>query len=145
MERQPEPPRYFTLEQANRLLPRVQRLLEQLQAQASELAMVQQVLAEGVGAAGAARGPGSNGHAGNGAAQRYLGALQRVDAVLDAMRVPLAELQQIGCELKDIQTGLVDFRTVRDGRAVYLCWRLGEDEIRFWHELDTGFAGRQPL
>jgi hypothetical protein len=44
-----------------------------------------------------------------------------------------------------VSTGLVDFRTMRDGRAVYLCWRLGEDAIRYWHELDAGFAGRRPL
>ena len=47
--------------------------------------------------------------------------------------------------LKDPRTGLVDFRSVRDGRVVYLCWRLGEDRIRYWHDLDAGFAGRQPL
>jgi hypothetical protein len=51
----------------------------------------------------------------------------------------------MGVEIKDLGTGLVDFRTERDGMVVYLCWRLGEDPIRYWHELDTGFAGRKPL
>jgi hypothetical protein len=51
----------------------------------------------------------------------------------------------MGVELKDIEEGLVDFRSMRDGRIVYLCWRQGEDTIAFWHELDAGFAGRQPL
>ena len=61
------------------------------------------------------------------------------------MRSLATELEEIGCELKDVHTGLLDFRSLREDRVVYLCWRLGEDEIRFWHELDTGFAGRQPL
>ncbi len=72
--------------------------------------------------------------------------LQR--AVVEAvrsMRDAIEELQEAGCELKDPDTGLIDFLSLRDGREVYLCWRLGEDRIRFWHDLDTGFAGRQPL
>jgi hypothetical protein len=48
-------------------------------------------------------------------------------------------------ELKDLQMGLIDFYHEREGRIVYLCWRLGEPEVLFWHDLDTGFAGRQLL
>lgn len=55
------------------------------------------------------------------------------------------ELVGDGIELKDPHQGLIDFRSVRGGRVVYLCWRLGEQEIAYWHELDSGFAGRQPL
>ena len=55
------------------------------------------------------------------------------------------ELQRFGCELKDPDTGLIDFLSLRDGEEVYLCWRLGEDRIRFWHTLDGGVAGRRPL
>jgi hypothetical protein len=51
----------------------------------------------------------------------------------------------MGCILKDINTGLVDFPTVRKGREVFLCWQHGEPEIAFWHDVDAGFAGRQPL
>jgi hypothetical protein len=47
--------------------------------------------------------------------------------------------------VKDPATGLIDFRSLRGGREVYLCWRLGEGEIAWWHELDAGFQGRQPL
>jgi hypothetical protein len=64
--------------------------------------------------------------------------VERLQAFVD-------ELQQIGVELKDPLTGLVDFRTEINGREACLCWRLGEDEIRHWHELDAGFAGRQSL
>jgi hypothetical protein len=58
----------------------------------------------------------------------------------------LRELAEIGVEVKDMNTGLVDFRTARDGEEVYLCWRLGEgDRIAWWHTLEGGFAARRPL
>jgi hypothetical protein len=55
------------------------------------------------------------------------------------------ELQTLGVELKDYYTGLIDFRHLRDGKEVYLCWRLGEPEVAHWHELNAGFSGRQEL
>ena len=55
------------------------------------------------------------------------------------------ELNELGAELKDPERGLIDFRSMMDGREVYLCWLLGEDEIGWWHELHAGFAGRQSL
>ena len=55
------------------------------------------------------------------------------------------ELEQLGVELKDPVTGLVDFRAQRGADEVYLCWRLGEDQIDHWHKLEAGFTGRQPL
>ena len=55
------------------------------------------------------------------------------------------ELDKLGIELKDYYTGLIDFRHKRDGREVYLCWKLGEPDISHWHELDAGFSGRQKL
>jgi hypothetical protein len=50
-----------------------------------------------------------------------------------------------GAEIKDLTSGLLDFRAQRNGREVYLCWKMDENQIRFWHELDAGFAGRQPI
>ena len=55
------------------------------------------------------------------------------------------ELRQLGVELKGASEGLVDFPSMMDGRIVYLCWKYGEPEVMHWHELDAGFAGRQPL
>jgi hypothetical protein len=57
----------------------------------------------------------------------------------------VAELAALGIEVKDYGTGLIDFPAERDGRPVYLCWRLGEPTVQYWHELDAGFAGRQPV
>lgn len=66
----------------------------------------------------------------------------------DAVATLRAEIERLAEEdvlLRDPETGLVDFPGEREGRRVWLCWRLGEDAVGFWHELDTGFVGRQPL
>lgn len=63
----------------------------------------------------------------------------------EKMREYELEVEKLGVELKDYNSGLVDFRALRDGREVYLCWRLNEPEVAHWHELDSGFAGRQKL
>lgn len=57
----------------------------------------------------------------------------------------LAAIQENGCLVKSVQEGLVDFPHIREGREVYLCWKYGEEDIQYWHEVDAGFAGRTPL
>lgn len=57
----------------------------------------------------------------------------------------IEKLQELGCILKDLHLGLVDFPAVRLGKRVYLCWKIGEADIKFWHGLDEGFAGRKPV
>ena len=57
----------------------------------------------------------------------------------------VTRVQQTGCVVKSLQDGLIDFPHLRDGREVYLCWKFGEDDIHFWHEVDAGFSGRTPL
>jgi hypothetical protein len=57
----------------------------------------------------------------------------------------IAELHELGVELKDLERGLVDFPAIVDGREICLCWQLGEPEVAWWHECDAGFAGRQSL
>ena len=54
-------------------------------------------------------------------------------------------LEKKGCVIKGIEMGLVDFPSIREGKEVYLCWKIPEQEIRYWHDLDTGFSGRQPI
>jgi hypothetical protein len=55
------------------------------------------------------------------------------------------QITDLGVVLKDAEKGLCDFPYIKDGRIVYLCWQLGEDSIQYWHEVETGFAGREPL
>src|SRR5437879_2053327 len=63
----------------------------------------------------------------------------------EKMREYEQELEKLGVELKDYYTGLIDFRHMRDGKEVYLCWKLGEPEIGHWHDLNSGFSGRQRI
>lgn len=75
-----------------------------------------------------------------------IGTLQHeVDAGTEEFGTRMVELEELGGVLKDLDMGLVDFPTVADGSEVYLCWRLGEDGIHYWHGLDEGYAGRKPL
>jgi len=127
---------YFIREEAEALLPAVSLILRKIQEEREKMSIVEGELEvlqiQSMG----------NGHHLQGRIQR----LQRTIAeAVQSLRDAVEELEQVGCELKDPDTGLIDFLSLREGREVYLCWRLGEDRIRFWHDLDTGFAGRQPL
>ena len=138
------PPRLFTLEEATALLPRLTELLRGLQERSREVTRLSGEL-DDVGRPVSTNGHSaiSNGHSSSGGREASLReARQRA---FDAAQALLSEIQEMGCELKGIEQGLIDFPAHRDGRTVYLCWRLGEDKISYWHDLDTGFAGRQPL
>jgi hypothetical protein len=63
----------------------------------------------------------------------------------DAIAACAEEINAAGAQIKSLEEGLLDFPSVREGEEVLLCWKLGEDEIRYWHGVDEGFAGRQPL
>ena len=123
----------FTVESANRTLPLVRRIVDDL---VQQYGVWQRRLAEcEVAAAG-------------GAAQRDEAAtLQRqVQALAAEIEGYVEELASLGAEAKaPLDAGLVDFPGEIDGRLVYLCWRMGEPSIQHWHEIDAGFAGRQPL
>jgi hypothetical protein len=128
--------RYYTVKEANALLPQLTRLLVQLQSQARDHGMVQSHVEE------VTKRVKSNGHH-NPIEDPMVS--QASSALAEALREGLEQLAEWDIDLKDISTGLVDFPALRDGREVNLCWRLGELQVAFWHELDTGFAGREPL
>jgi hypothetical protein len=81
--------------------------------------------------------------------QAYEEEIQQVTADFerdqDRMRDYVKELADLGVELKDFDTGLIDFPSQMDNREVYLCWRLGEEEVAHWHEIDAGFSGRRKI
>lgn len=70
---------------------------------------------------------------------------QRIDACVSDLNQLNRELTEIGCVLKDWETGLIDFPAMLGTRRVWLCWRLGEPEVKHWHELHEGFAGRSAV
>jgi hypothetical protein len=67
------------------------------------------------------------------------------DRLAEALKAALEKIHATGCVVKDLETGLLDFPAIVDNQEAYLCWRLGEERIRFWHRQDEGFAGRKPL
>jgi hypothetical protein len=73
------------------------------------------------------------------------GAQRQLDEAVTHLEDYVDELGEVGCELKDYQIGLIDFVGKHQRRDVYLCWKLGEDRIGYWHEIDAGYAGRQPI
>ena len=121
--------RHFTVEEANALLDGLRPVLRQLR-DASEMltdAEVHSLLADAA--------PGNGG----GEPGRQVG-----EAFLEVRRLLLA-VQGSGIVIRDVDRGLIDFPAIRDSEEVYLCWELGEDDVSWWHELDAGFGGRQPL
>ncbi len=128
--------RSFTLAEAEALLPRITPLLEEIQrlraeyvAGEEQLEALQEKLQ-------------GNGHVSQPQAQQARVAMAR--AVQEIERA-VAAINELGVLVKDLETGLVDFPAERQGREVYLCWRLGEPGIGWWHPTDTGFAGRQSI
>ena len=69
----------------------------------------------------------------------------RMQGVIDRMQAGVARIDELGVTLREIETGLIDFPALATGRQIWLCWRLGEGDIEFWHELGDGFGGRQAL
>ncbi|MDO8616410.1 MAG: DUF2203 domain-containing protein [Dehalococcoidia bacterium] len=130
------PPRHFTLEEAEQLLPRLTSVLTEMRELKHEHDRFQQKVAE------LGLKMKSNGHLLDGELRDAREGMERTATMINEL-VP--QIQDMGCELKDIELGLIDFRAERDGREVYLCWRLGEDRISWWHELQTGYSERQPL
>jgi hypothetical protein len=126
--------RYFTVEEARALVPRLRGLLIALQAEKREL---DQLLGELRRLAPLAF---LNGH---GAPLERIE--QRVAELTRSIREKVRVIHQLGVEVKDLDMGIVDFPSLRDGREVYLCWRVDEPTVAYWHDLDAGFRGRQPL
>lgn len=128
--------RYYDLDSANTQLLRVKPLLLALRQDRDQVAREQQEL-QRLEASPDAQEPGV-------IAQRD----QREAAVRDAvarMHEIVVRLVEWDVTLRDINTGLIDFPALANGRPVWLCWRLGEGDIAWWHGTDEGFAGRKPL
>ena len=120
----------FTLSEANRLLPHLE---EHLAAVKRGKAILLRTKDEVKKASSKAQFGG-----GSYAGPHYLGALELISEHLQA-------IQELGVLVKDLDIGLCDFQHMMEGRVVYLCWKLGEAEIRWWHEVNSGYSGRQPL
>jgi hypothetical protein len=136
----PETKKYYTIDEANSALPLVRVIVTDIVTKYAEVserkARLDQIRK-------------SRQSSGRGPHDLYREELIQVEEELDKeitrLQEFIDELEDLGVELKDISRGLIDFRSLMEGREVYLCWLLGEDEVGHWHELDAGFAGRHSL
>ncbi len=117
---------WFTVAEANRSLPLVRRIVRDIVNTHQRATQLQAKLEE--------------------MGEKHAAAAQtQLEAALNDLQEYVDELSGIGAELKDYQTGLIDFPGRHQHRDIYLCWRLGEEKVEHWHELHTGFSGRQPI
>ena len=128
---------FFTLDEANALLPWLEDKLAGMIPGRDQLAAQQDHLLELL------RRRRSNGHSSS--EEEILECRREVDRLTQQLQENLKEVTDRGILVRDLGRGLVDFPSRREGREVYLCWLRGEERIDYWHETNVGFAGRQPL
>ena len=131
------PQRTFTPEEANAALAQVRPLVEKLVEHRADLLAVQARQAEVAGRVG--------GNGGGFEPQLGVALAEAASTAEDGLREAIEALDELGVVVKDLDAGLVDFPSERDGELVLLCWQLGEERVAWWHTLDAGFAGRRPL
>jgi hypothetical protein len=128
----------FDLDAANDALAAVAPLLATLSDQRAELIRLRDRTLAAHAAATTGGGPGMD----ETEAQRIR---LRMQGIVDQMAAAVARIDALGITLRDIERGLIDFPALVEGRPVWLCWQLGETDVAFWHEFDSGFGSRRPL
>lgn len=121
--------RHYTREEANALLPQLEPLLLKLRDAKDQL--TDEEAHEVLGEAAPGNGGGAEG-------------VQVGEAFLE-VRNMLEALNEAGIVVRDLDRGLIDFPSLLDDQEIYMCWELGEDSVDFWHDLESGYGGRQPL
>jgi hypothetical protein len=154
--------RFYGIDEANDSIPDVERILLDLRDQRAELIRLRDAVLAAAGAdredgapeSGPATGPASEpgpatdeapGAAGGGSVDDRRRLRLRMQGVIDQMQAAVTRLVERDVTLREIETGLIDFPALASGRQIWLCWRLGEGDIEWWHEHDEGFAGRRRL
>jgi len=131
-------PRYFTVREAESMLPEVEKALRDALFQKAEYETADRALQSALDrirlAGGSRVNPGP-----------LLEQRARRDSNASALKQTFEHIEELGVLVKDLDIGLIDFLTLYRGREVCLCWKLGEEGIRFWHGEDEGFRGRKPI
>jgi hypothetical protein len=126
--------RYFGIDEANERLLELRPMLERLRADRDRIAKLQH---------DHERGSETNGSAEH--AEELAEIEDEIREIVRRMQGSVSQIDDWGVTLRDIGSGLIDFPALANGRPIWLCWRLGEDDIAWWHESNTGFDSRQPL
>lgn len=129
------PTKYFTLAEANKTLPYVRRIVEDIVAAYND--WKDRIYRYEVIAA--------NSKSDEGETEEQVGLREEVDQIARRINRFIDELSEVGCVFKGFDGGLVDFHGRLNGRDIFLCWRLGEPTVAHWHEIDAGFKGRQAV
>ena len=122
--------KYFTLQQANEALESIRPWMDEIQTIRQQILVHQPEIWSVM--------EKSAGNGGNPTLSQMVKTFDRLDELIHSV-------QDTGAVIKDINTGLLDFPALRDGHEVYLCWKHGEGDIAFWHDIDAGFAGRRSI
>ena len=130
--------RHFTLEEAESVLPLVRERLEMAHTAREGLAAVTSALESTSNRAAMAGGILVD-------RKQVINWRSKQEALARRLREMVSEIHAFGCQVKDLDTGLVDFPTLYRGKEALLCWKLGEARIEFWHGPDEGFKGRKPI
>lgn len=133
--------RYFSVAEANRMIPALEVAFGRMLQINAQIRSVYRRLSD----AGFAPSQEDFELAPAGAGQEVVNELATLRTLIDGLKDQIAALQRAGCVIKDIDRGLVDWYALQEGRDVFLCWELGEKEVRYWHEIDAGYAGRRPV
>jgi hypothetical protein len=122
--------RYFTLQEARQTLETVRPLMDEVQTIRQNILERQPEIWPAI--------ERSAGNGGNPALSKLVWDFERLDNLLH-------RIQALGVLVKDLGTGLLDFPALKDGQEIYLCWKYGEADIQFWHEIEAGYEGRQKI
>ncbi len=138
----PEPEtarKYYTVEEANSTLPLVKLIVRDIVELYADVRDRRDRLSA------IAKAEHGNAERGEVYSEELDAAEASIPKDIEKLKAFIAELTELGIEMKDPETGLIDFYSLLDGREVFLCWKLGEPSVAHWHELDAGFDGRQLL
>ncbi len=133
--------RYFSVAEANAMIESLELTFGRMLQMKAHVRTVYALLEE----AGFAPGGDDFDIAPDGASAEIINGLTTLKTLIDALKVEVNALNDAGCLIKDIDEGIVDWYASRGDRDVLLCWKLGEKEVGFWHDPDSGFTGRRPI
>jgi hypothetical protein len=129
--------RFYAIDEANAALPEVERILTALRDQREELIQLRDRVVDATP---------EDGEAPNAGAAEQIRLLRLgMQGLIDQMQAGVARLVELDITLRDISTGLIDFPALVAGRPIWLCWRLGEEDVAHWHPHDAGYDSRRPL
>lgn len=123
-------PQFFTLEEASKTLEVIRPFMEEIVLISRKIIANQPEIWPAI--------EKSAGNGGNATLSKLVWDFEKLDNLLH-------RVQETGALVKDMSSGLLDFPAIRNGQEVYLCWKVGEEKIEYWHEIEAGFAGRQSI